>query len=200
MLTFRLHAAHIYWCCKSVPSGSYIYKEPNKLPNLKFPIKPRAEINKRANVHELIRMENCVYISTKLYLIADHCSLRCCQKWGQIPLPSFQRFWNFPAAPPFPFFSYTFSRKSLWSVTPSHPTPNFSCVTICSYINIYIYVSIWHWSTFPLLFMICVPCYGIQERMLSHGLPSKTHQMSTEKYTISFLQEILKVSSLKAKD
>ena len=72
VLTFRLHAAHVYWCCKSVPSGSYIYKEPNKLPNLKFPIEPRAEINKRANVYELIRMENCVYISTKLYLIANY--------------------------------------------------------------------------------------------------------------------------------
>lgn len=31
-------------------------------------------------------------------------------------------------------------------------------------------------------------------------LPSKTHNVSTEKYTISFLQEILKVSNLKAKD
>ena len=109
MLTFRLHAAHVYWCGKSVPSGSHIYKEPNKLPNLKFPIKPRAEINKRAYVHELIRMENCVYISTKLYLIANYCSLKCCQKGGQNPPPSLSKILrNFTATPPPPPFLFFF--------------------------------------------------------------------------------------------
>ena len=128
MLTFRLHAAHVYWCGKSVPSGSHIYKEPNKLPNLKFPIKPRAEINKRAYVHELIRMEYCVYISTKLYLIANYCSLKCCQKGGQNPPPSLSKILrNFTATPPPLFLSFLIRFPEKKSFAPIPPTSIWIC-------------------------------------------------------------------------
>lgn len=179
MLTFRLHAAHIYWCCKSVPSGSYIYKEPNKLPNLKFSIKPRAEINKRANVHELIRMENCVYISTKLYLIANHCSLRCCQKWGQIPLPSFHRFWNFPAAPPLSFLLlYVFQKKSLISNS-LPPHPEFfvrDYLFVHKYIHIRQYMALVNIS--PIVYDLCPLLWYTREG--SHQRPTKCQLKNTQ--------------------